>query len=132
MELAVHKFVNSFITGHKLPRAKRADKKAAREAKGKANHGRKRKSVTPEPEEAMADKAKRGQKRKSAALEAEPPKAKVARILESKAPKPASALAAQISRTSESTILARRRCLKTTLPPSWSNILRNILPVSLV
>ena len=80
-------------------RAKRAEKEAAREAKGKAKLGRKRKSVTPEPEEATADKAKRGQKRKRATLEAEPlepPKAKVERILESKAPEPASASAAQM------------------------------------
>jgi hypothetical protein len=62
-------------------RAKRAEKEVAREAKGKAKLGR---------------------KRKSAKLEAEPPEppnAKVARILESKAPEPASASAAQISRT---------------------------------
>jgi hypothetical protein len=80
-------------------RAKRAEKDATREAKGKAKRGRKRKSVTPEPEEATAGKAKRGRKRKSAALEAEPPKAKVARILDSKAPEPASASVAQMSRT---------------------------------
>jgi hypothetical protein len=50
-------------------RAKRAEKEAAREAKGKAKLGATRKSVTPEPEEATTDKAKRGQKRKSATLE---------------------------------------------------------------
>jgi hypothetical protein len=41
-------------------RAKRAEKEVAGEAKGKAKLGRKRKSVTPEPEEATADRAKRG------------------------------------------------------------------------
>jgi hypothetical protein len=73
-------------------RAKRAEKEAAREAKGKDKRGRKSKSAMPEADEAeadeveadeaTADKAKRGRKRKSAVLEAEAPEpnAKVARI----------------------------------------------------
>jgi hypothetical protein len=71
-------------------RVKRAEKDAAKEAKGKGKRGRKRKSATPEAEEATADKAKRGRKRKSVALEAEAPEpiAKVART--SKAPARAS------------------------------------------
>jgi hypothetical protein len=51
-------------------RAKRAAKDAAKEAKGKGKRSRKRKSATPEAEEATADKAKQGRKRKSVVLEA--------------------------------------------------------------
>lgn len=51
-------------------RAKRAEKEAAKEAKGKGKCGRKCKGATPEADEATADKAKRGRKRKSAVLEA--------------------------------------------------------------
>lgn len=80
-------------------RAKRAEKDATKEVKGNAKRGRKRKIMTPEPEEGTANKAKRGRKRKSTALEAEPPKAKVTHILERKAPEPASVSAAQMSRT---------------------------------
>jgi hypothetical protein len=53
-------------------RAKRTEKDAAKEAKGKGKRGRKRKSATSEAEEATADKVKRGRKRKSTMLEAEP------------------------------------------------------------
>ncbi|OBT39571.1 hypothetical protein VE00_09486 [Pseudogymnoascus sp. WSF 3629] len=60
-------------------RAKRAEKEAAKEAKGKGKRGRKCKSAT--LDEAITDKAKRGRKRKSAVPEADAsePKAKVAR-----------------------------------------------------
>ncbi|KAH8748755.1 hypothetical protein BGZ57DRAFT_861570 [Hyaloscypha finlandica] len=51
-------------------RAKRAAKDAAKEAKGNGKCIRKRKSATPEAEEATADKANRGRKRKSVVLEA--------------------------------------------------------------
>jgi hypothetical protein len=52
---------------------KRAEKDAAKEAKGKGKRGRKRKSAMLEADEATADKGKRGQKRKSAAVEADEP-----------------------------------------------------------
>jgi hypothetical protein len=73
-------------------RAKRVAKDTTKEAKGKGKRGRKRKSATPEAEEAAVDKAKRGRKRKSVALEAEAPEpiAKVART--SKAPARASVM----------------------------------------
>ncbi|KAJ9656100.1 hypothetical protein H2201_008637 [Coniosporium apollinis] len=63
-------------------RAKRAEKDAAKEAKGKGKRGRKCKSATPKADEATTDKAKRGRKRKSAMPEADAsePKAKIARI----------------------------------------------------
>jgi uncharacterized protein (DUF2384 family) len=51
-------------------RAKRAAKDAAKEAKGKGKRSWKRKSATPEAEEATADKANRGRKCKSVVLEA--------------------------------------------------------------
>jgi hypothetical protein len=83
-------------------RVKRAEKDAAKEAKGKGKRGWKRKSATLEAKEATADKAKRGRKRKSVTLEAEAPEpkapepiAKVART--SKVP--ARALVVQISGT---------------------------------
>jgi hypothetical protein len=82
-------------------RVKRAEKDAAKEAKGKGKRGRKRRGATLEAEEATADKVKRGRKRKSVALEAEAeveapePNAKVARM--SKAP--ARALVVQMSAT---------------------------------
>lgn len=41
-------------------REKRAEKDAAKEARGKGRRGRKCKSATPEADEATADKAKRG------------------------------------------------------------------------
>ena len=63
-------------------RLKRAEKEAARAAKGKSNRGRKRKSSAPEAEEATADKGKRSRKRKRPSPEPEAPEptAKVARI----------------------------------------------------
>ena len=80
-------------------REKRAEKDAAKEAKGKGKRGRKCKSAMPEADEATADKAKRGRKRKSAVPEADTPepKAKVARI--SNAPELARGSVAQISKT---------------------------------
>ena len=80
-------------------RAKRAEKEAANEAKGKGKRGRKCKSATPEADEAIADKAKRGWKRKSAVPEADAPepKVKVARI--SNAPESARGSVVQMSGT---------------------------------
>ncbi|KAF4627109.1 hypothetical protein G7Y89_g11046 [Cudoniella acicularis] len=78
-------------------RAKRAEKEAAKEAKGKGKRGRKRKSGTPEADEGTADTARRSQKRKSAAQEAPEPSNKVARV--SKAPAPATASVVQMSGT---------------------------------
>jgi hypothetical protein len=78
-------------------RAKRAEKNAAQEAKGKRKRGRKSKSSPPEPEEDIAETARRGRKRKSAELEAPEPTNKMARM--SNAPKPASPLVMQASRT---------------------------------
>jgi hypothetical protein len=93
-------------------RAKRVIKEATRAAKGKGKRGRKRKSGTLEAEEGTAEEdtaeedtaeedtaesARRGRKRKSAALDALAPTNKIARI--SNAPKPASTLIRQASRT---------------------------------
>ena len=80
-------------------RAKRAEKEAAKEAKGKGKRGRKCQSATPEADEATADKAKRGRKRKTAVPEADAPepKVKVARI--SNAPESARGSVAQMSGT---------------------------------
>jgi len=79
-------------------RAKRVVKEATRAAKGKGKRGRKRKSDTLEAEEDTAETARRGRKRKSAASDDAPaPTNKMARI--SNAPKPASALVMQASRT---------------------------------
>ena len=93
-------------------RAKRVVKEATRAAKGKGKRGRKRRSGTLEAEEDTAEKdtvekdtaeedtaesARRGRKRKSAALDAPAPANKKARI--SNAPKPASILMRQASRT---------------------------------
>ena len=88
-------------------RAKRVVKEATRAAKGKGKRGRKRKSSTLEAEEDTAEEdtaeedtagtARRGRKRKSAALDAPAPANKKARI--SNAPKPASILMRQASRT---------------------------------
>ena len=83
-------------------RAKRVVKEATRAAKGKGKRGRKRKSSTLEAEEDTADEdaagsARRGRKRKSAVLDAPAPTTKMARI--SNAPKPASTLMRQASRT---------------------------------
>jgi hypothetical protein len=83
-------------------RAKRTNKDAAKEAKGKGKRGRKRKSAALEAEEDTteedtAESARRGRKRKNAALDAPAPTTKMARI--SNAPKPASTLMRQASRT---------------------------------
>jgi len=79
-------------------RAKRVVKEATRAAKGKGKRGRKRKSDTLEAEEDTAETARRGRKRKSAASDDAPaPTNKMARI--SNAPKPASVLVMQASRT---------------------------------
>jgi hypothetical protein len=85
-------------------RAKRVVKEATRAAKGKGKRGRKRKSGTLEAEEDAAEEdtagsARRGRKRKGAALDAPAPAPanKKARI--SNAPKPASTLMRQASRT---------------------------------
>ena len=85
-------------------RAKRVVKEATRAAKGKGKRGRKRKSGTLEAEEDAAEEdtaeedtagsARRGRKRKGAAPA---PANKKARI--SNAPKPASTLMRQASRT---------------------------------
>ncbi|KAH7317302.1 hypothetical protein BKA65DRAFT_515715 [Rhexocercosporidium sp. MPI-PUGE-AT-0058] len=83
-------------------RAKRVIKDAAKEAKGKGKRGRKRKSGTLEAEEDTAEEdtagsARRRRKRKGAALDAPAPANKKARI--SNAPKPASTLIRQASKT---------------------------------
>jgi hypothetical protein len=78
-------------------RAKRVVKEAARAAKGKGKGSWKSKSSPPEPEEDTAETVRRGRKRKSAELEAPEPTNKAARM--SNAPKPASALVMQASRT---------------------------------
>jgi hypothetical protein len=93
-------------------RAKRVVKEAARVAKGKGKRGRKRKNGTLEAEEDTAEgdtaeedtaeedtagSARRGRKRKGAALDTPAPANKTARI--SNAPKPASTLMRQATRT---------------------------------
>ncbi len=78
-------------------RAKRVVKDSAQAAKGKGKRGRKSKSSPAEPEEGIAETARRGRKRKSPELETPEPTNKVARM--SNAPKPASALVMQASRT---------------------------------
>jgi hypothetical protein len=87
--------------------AKQVVKEATRVAKGKGKRGRKRKSSTLDAEEDTAEEdtvdedaagsARRGRKRKSAVLDAPAPTTKMARI--SNAPKPASTLIRQASRT---------------------------------
>ncbi|KAF2186614.1 hypothetical protein K469DRAFT_726131 [Zopfia rhizophila CBS 207.26] len=66
----------------KEARAKRAEKEAAKETRGKAKCGRKCRKATAQAVEAAANKVKRGRKRKNATpeLEAPEPKAKVARM----------------------------------------------------
>jgi hypothetical protein len=88
-------------------RAKRVVKDAARAAKGKGKRGRKRKSGTLEAEEDTAEEdtaeedtagsVRRGRKRNGAALDGPAPANKTARIRN--APKPASTLMRQASRT---------------------------------
>jgi len=65
-------------------RAKRAEKDAAEEAKGKRKRDRKPKNGVPEGDDASADKENRGRKRKSTTEDADPPepKAKKARVVE--------------------------------------------------
>ena len=69
-------------------RTERAEKEAAKAAKGKGKRGRKPKSVEGEVEDASADNVKRSRKRKSAAVEAgaSERKAKVARMSEPSEP----------------------------------------------
>jgi hypothetical protein len=78
-------------------RAKRVVKESTRAAKGKGKRGRKSKSSPPEPEEDTIETARRERKRKTAELEAPEPTNKMARM--SNAPKPASALGMEASRT---------------------------------
>jgi hypothetical protein len=88
-------------------RAKQVVKEAIRAAKGKGKRGRKQKSGMLEAEEDTAEEdiaeedtaesARRGRKHKSAALDTPAPTTKIARI--SNAPKPASTLMRQASRT---------------------------------
>ena len=88
-------------------RAKRVVKEATRAAKGKGKRGRKRKSGTLEAKEDTIEEdtieedtirsARRGRKRKGAALDAPALANKKARI--SNAPKPASTLMRQASKT---------------------------------
>jgi hypothetical protein len=81
--------------------AKRAEKEAAKEAKGKGKRGQKCKSASPEADEVTTGKAKRGRKRKSAMpeVDASEPKAKVVRMSEAPAPAPARASVVQMSGT---------------------------------
>lgn len=88
-------------------RAKRAEKEAAKEAKGKGKRGRKPKSAAPEVEEASADNAKRGRKRKSAEPDTpESAKAKVARISEASEPAmaPVAQMIAPVAQMSEAQV----------------------------
>jgi hypothetical protein len=78
-------------------RAKRVVKESTQAAKGKGKRSRKSKSSPPEPEEDTAETARRGRKRKSAELEAPESTNKMAQM--SNAPKPASTLVMQASRT---------------------------------
>ena len=77
--------------------AKHVIKESTQAAKGKRKRGQKSKSSPPEPEEDTAEMARHGRKRKSAELEAPEPMNKMAQM--SNAPKPASALVMQASRT---------------------------------
>lgn len=80
-------------------RAKRLVKESTQAAKGKGKGGRKSKKSPPEPEEEedTVETARRGRKRTSAELEAPEPTNKMARMCN--APKPASALVIQASRS---------------------------------
>ncbi|KAF4633611.1 hypothetical protein G7Y89_g4502 [Cudoniella acicularis] len=78
-------------------RAKRTERDAAQEAKGKGKRGRKRKSTALEVEEDTIETARRGRKCKSAVLDAPELTNKIARI--SKALAPAGASGAQTSGT---------------------------------
>jgi hypothetical protein len=81
----------------KKAQAKRLEKESAQAAKDKGKRGRKSKKSLPEPEKDTAKPAKRGRKRKSAELKAPELNNTIARI--SNAPKPASALVMQASKT---------------------------------
>jgi hypothetical protein len=83
-------------------RAKRAEKDAAQEAKGKGKRGHKRQSGTPEAERVTVDTIKRGRKRKSTVLEAEAE----AEELE---PEPS----AKMARTSKALALSRASVMQT-------------------
>jgi hypothetical protein len=80
-------------------REKRAEKDAAKEAKGKGKRGWKCKSATLEADEATADKAKRGRKRKKAVPEADAPKPKVKVARISNVPESARGSVVQMSGT---------------------------------
>ena len=67
-------------------RAKRAEKEATKDAKGKGKGGRKPKNVAPEIEDASSDKENRGRKR--AAPEADAPQPKTKRTRMSAATRP--------------------------------------------
>ena len=77
--------------------AKRLVKESTQAAKGKGKRSWKSKSSLPKPEEDTAETARRGWKRKSVELEALELTNTIARM--SNAPKPASALMMQASRT---------------------------------
>ena len=79
-------------------RAKRAEKDAAKEAKGKGKRGRKPKSAVSKAEEASADKGNRGRKRKSTVPEADPPEPKAKKARMSEALEPARVPVAQMSK----------------------------------
>jgi hypothetical protein len=82
-------------------RVKRAEKDAAKEAKGEGKRSRKRRSATPEVDTATPVKTKRGRKRKSDLPEADAPEPsiKMARMSEALLPESARALVVQTTRT---------------------------------
>ncbi|OCL07726.1 hypothetical protein AOQ84DRAFT_222595 [Glonium stellatum] len=77
-------------------RVKRAEKEAAKEAKGKGIRGRKLKSAPPETEEATADKGKRGAKRKNAEPEPVAPELDVPELT-AKVPRTSGTQAAEVA-----------------------------------
>ncbi|KFY47128.1 hypothetical protein V494_00149 [Pseudogymnoascus sp. VKM F-4513 (FW-928)] len=77
-------------------RAKRAEKEAAKEAKGKGKRGRKCKSATSEVDEASMGNARCGRKRKSAMPEADATEPKVKEACTSNAPESARGSMAQM------------------------------------
>jgi len=81
----------------KEARVKRAEKEAAKEAKGKGKRGRKPKNGISKAEDASADKENRSRKRKSAALEADAPEPKAKKVRISEPSEPWKAPVAQIS-----------------------------------
>jgi len=70
----------------KEARTKRAEKEAAKEAKGKGKRGRKPKNSPLEANDASGDKENHGRKRRSTEADAPEPKAKKARMIESPEP----------------------------------------------